>query len=142
MKPLRWIAKKLKYYVVLASLFNMRTGWIDQAANIQVLVLFNYVVNTACIRLLFLSLRETHYGLYLFLTVGLSALLLIPYCIAMYGIFHRRILHSAEAVRYAKRFASRSVVNKKQQLCGFLVLGWQPILLLAILLALSVVLDP
>lgn len=135
---LRWFVKKLKYCIVLASLFNLRTGWIDQAANIQILVLFNYVMNTVCIRLLFLSLRESHYGLYLFLTIGLSTVLLIPYGIAMYDIFHKRIIHSTEATKYAKRFANHSLVSRKQQLCGFLLLGWQPLILLAFLLTLSI----
>lgn len=141
MIPLRWLVKKLKYCIVLASLFNMRTGWIDQAANIQILVLFNFVMNTACIRLLFLSLREPYYGMYLFLTIGLSMLLLIPYGIAMYDIFHHRIMHSVEAARYARRFASRSPVSKQQQLFGFLFLGWQPLILLALLLTLRIVND-
>lgn len=131
---LRWCIKKLKYLIVTTSLLNVRTGWIDQAANIQVLVLFSYAMNIVWIHLLFLPLQEPYYALFLFLTVGLSGVLLIPYAAAMYGIFHKRILHSEEATKYAERFAKCTSVSKGQQLCGLLILGFHPLVILFLLL--------
>lgn len=137
---LEWPVKKLKYLIVAASLHNARTGWIDQAANIQILILYNYIANTLCIRFLFLPLRGPKYGLYLLLTIGLSLVLLMPYIVAMYDIFHRRLLQSAEATRYAMLFSSNSAISRRQQLCGLLILALQPGFTMGLLLAVGMTL--
>lgn len=140
MSIVRWYVKKLKYLIVGVSLLNIRTGWIDLYANIQVLVLFSYVMNIVWINLLFLPMRESYYGSYLFLTIGFSIILLIPYSWAMYGIFHKRILHSEEATIYANRFARKVALSKAQQYCAFVILGFHPLVILSLLIMLKVIL--
>lgn len=133
----KWYEKKLKYLIIGVSLLNVRTGWINMYANIQVLVLFTYMMNVLWIHLLFLPLSHTYNGLYMVLTIGFSIALLIPYGRVMYDIFHRRIFHSDEATKYAERFARRVAVSNRQQMCSLVLLGFHPIVILFFLLILG-----
>jgi len=136
----KWYVKKLKYLIIGVSLLDVRTGWINMYANIQTLVLFTYVMNVVWIHLLFLPISDAYDGLYSAITICLSLGLLIPYCRVMYDIFHKRILYSEEATKYAERFARRSAVSHQQQMCSLVLLGFHPILILFLLLLLGRVL--